>query len=117
MSAEVDEVRAEADEIEPGWAGTIWRQAMQYHNMLKQRHEMEAKAADEQAKKRREVEQKVMAAKKQINDKEAQELAAQKAAEELIKAEEREKEGKKAFNSGGMKKGFLGEGGKKGKKK
>ena len=38
--------------------------------------------------------------------------AAEKAAEELIKAEEREQESKKAF-SGGIKKGFLDKGSKK----
>ena len=116
VSSEVDEVRAEADEIEPGWSNAIWRQAMQYHQMLKQKHEMEAKAAEEQANKRKQVEEKVMAAKKQVNDKEAQEEAARKAAEELIKEEEREKESKKSFGAGGsMKKGFLSD--KKGKKK
>lgn len=116
VSSEVDDVRAEADEIEPGWSNAIWRQAMQYHQMLKQKHEMEAKAAEEQANKRKQVEEKVMAAKKQVDDKEAQEEAARKAAEELIKEEEREKESKKSFGSGGaMKKGFLSD--KKGKKK
>lgn len=29
VSSEVEEVRAEADEIEPGWSQVIWRQAMQ----------------------------------------------------------------------------------------
>ena len=33
--------------------------------------------------------------------------AAEKAAKELLQAEEREKEGKKAFKDGSMKKGFL----------
>lgn len=113
VSAEVEEVRAEADEIEPGWSQAIWRQAMQYHQMLKQKHEMEAKAAEAQAQKRKEIEQKVAEAKKQMTP-EDKEKAAAKAAEELIKAEEREKEGKKSFTSGsGMKKGFLGGKGKK----
>lgn len=107
VSSEVEEVQAEADQIEPGWASMIWRQAMQYHTMLKQKHEAEAKQAEEQANKRRIIEQRVAEAK--ANDKESQELKAQKAAEELIKAEEREKESKKAFAGGksGMKKGFL----------
>merc|ERR1712024_60671 len=30
VSGEVEEVRAEAEDIEPGWSQTIWRQAMQY---------------------------------------------------------------------------------------
>mmetsp|Transcript_5112 Transcript_5112/g.7896 ORF Transcript_5112/g.7896 Transcript_5112/m.7896 type:complete len:281 (-) Transcript_5112:1401-2243(-) len=94
VSAEVDEVRTEADEIEPGWSQVIWRQAMQYHNMLKQRHEMESKVANAEAAKKKEVE-----------DAKAKELAAEKAAQELIRAEEREKESKKF--GGGMKKGFL----------
>jgi hypothetical protein len=34
-------------------------------------------------------------------------LAAEKAAQELIMLEEREKKAKKAFSDGGMKKGFL----------
>jgi len=50
VSAEVDEVRAEADEIEPGWSQVIWRQAMQYHQMLKQRQEAEER---EDAERRR----------------------------------------------------------------
>merc|ERR1711982_148615 len=70
VSTEVDEVRAEADEIEPGWSQVIWRQAMQYHNMLKQKHEMEQKAAAETAAKKKEIEQRVNAAKKQIQSKE-----------------------------------------------
>ena len=116
VSAEVDEVRAEADEVEPGWSQVIWRQAMQYHNMLKQKHEAEAKAAEEQAKKRKEIEQRVAAAK--ANDPDVKAKMAEKAAQELIKEEEREKESKKAFSSkGGMKKGFLDGGkGKKNKK-
>jgi Preprotein translocase subunit Sec66 len=127
VSAEVEEVRAEADEVEPGWSQMVWRQAMQYHNVLKQKHEQEAKAAEEQAKKRKEVEQRVQAAKAAesapalpptqtptpVDDAAAREKAAEKAAEELIKAEEREKESKKAFSSKGMKKGFLDGKGKK----
>jgi hypothetical protein len=107
VSAEVEEVRAEADEIEPGWSQAIWRQAMQYHQMLKQKHEMEAKNAEAQVQKRKEIEQKVMAAKKEMTAEEKA-TAAEKAAEELIKAEEREKEDKKSFSGAGMKKGFLG---------
>jgi len=114
VSTEVNEVRAEADEINPGWSQVIWRQAMQYHNMLQNREEKEAKTAAVQAeKKKAEVAKK----KKHVNREEeirAKELAAEKAAEELIKAEEREKASRKAFSNGGMKKGFLGE--KKNKK-
>jgi hypothetical protein len=139
VSAEVEEVRAEADEIEPGWSQVIWRQAMQYHSVLKQKHEEERKAAEELAKKRKEVEQRVQAAKAaeqtpaaaiaappstakatpaaaSADDEAARVKAAELAAEELIKMEEREKESKKAFSGGKtMKKGFLD--GSKGKKK
>lgn len=111
VSAEVDEVRAEADEVEPGWSQVIWRQAMQYHNMLKQRHEMEAKAMAAAAEKKKAEEDKILAEKKKIDDKKAKEMAAEQAAADLIKQEEREKDSKSAFN-GGMKKGFL-TGGKK----
>ena len=107
VSAEVDEVRAEADEIEPGWSQVIWRQAMQYHNMLKQKHEMEQRAAAETAAKKKEIEQRVAAAKKEQATKLSPEEAAEKAAKELLDAEEREKDSKKAFSSGGVKKGFL----------
>jgi len=103
VSAEVDEVRAEADEIEPGWSQVIWRQAMQYHNMLKQKHEMEQKAAAESAAKKKALE----TAKQKEMSEEDKAKAAEKAAEELIKAEEREKQSKKAFSGGGVKKGFL----------
>ena len=113
ISGEIDEVRAEAEEIEPGWSQVIWRQAMQYHQMLKQKHEQEAKAAEMQAKAKREAEQKARAKTKEELEKEEAE-AAEKAAAELIKAEEREKESKKAF-AGGVKKGFLDS--SKGKKK
>uniref|UniRef100_A0A6U3U3N1 Uncharacterized protein n=1 Tax=Ditylum brightwellii TaxID=49249 RepID=A0A6U3U3N1_9STRA len=109
VSAEVDEVRAEADEIEPGWSQVIWRQAMQYHNMLKQRHEVEAKAMAAQAEKRQAEEDKVEVdpEQKKKDDAKAKEVAAEKAAAELIKSEEREKESQKAFKDGSMKKGFL----------
>lgn len=115
VSAEVDEVRAEADEIEPGWSNVIWRQAMQYHNMLKQRHEMEEKARQAQAAKKKSEEEKAKSEKQKIDEAKAKEIAAEKAAEELIKAEEREKDSKKSFggNTGSMKKGFLASGAKK----
>ena len=91
-----------------GCQQAIWRQAMQYHQMLKQKHETEAKAIDEQAKKRKEIEDKVNAEKKKIQDAKDKELAAERAAQELIKQEEREKTSKKSFAPGGaMKKGFL----------
>ena len=152
VSSEVDEVRAEADEIEPGWSQSIWRQAMQYHQVLKQKHEQELKAAEEQAKKKKEIELRVQAAQAEqaaaaakglsspataasttsasassgasvttpkagISAEEEAERArlAEKAAEELLKMEEREKSSKKAFSSNGkgMKKGFLESKGKK----
>lgn len=150
ISSEVDEVRAEADEIEPGWSQSIWRQAMQYHQVLKQKHEQELKAAEEQAKKKKEIELRVQAAQAEqaaaaaglpsptaaataavsatsstgastpkagVSAEEEAERArlAEKAAEELLKMEEREKASKKAFSSNGkgMKKGFLESKGKK----
>jgi hypothetical protein len=109
VSTEVDEVRSEADEIEPGWSQVIWRQAMQYHNMLKQKHEMEEKQVIEAAAKRKEVEAKVNAAKMKIKSAEDEKTSAERLAKELIAAEEREKQSKIAFSSeaGGVKKGFL----------
>lgn len=80
---------------------------MQYHNMLKQKHEMEAKEAAEAAKKRKEIEAKVNAEKKKVEDAQAREKAAELAAAELIKAEEREKGGKKGAGNTKLKKGFL----------
>ena len=86
----------------------IWRQAMQYHQMLKQKHEQEAQKLDETAAKRKMIEEKVNAEKKKIQDAKDKELAAERAAKELIKEEEGKKNAKKAFASGGaMKKGFL----------
>lgn len=80
---------------------------MQYHNMLKQKHEMEQKAAAETAAKKKEIEQRVNAAKK-LQNAETKEEAAERLAKELIEAEEREKNSKKAFSgSGAVKKGFL----------
>jgi len=107
VSTEVDEVRAEADEIEPGWSQLIWRQAMQYHNMLKQKHEHEAKAAAEAAEKKRLEQAKVNAERQKILDEKARIEAAERAAQELINQEEREKNSKKSFNGSGLKKGFL----------
>ena len=99
----------------------VWRQAMQYHNMLKQK--------EEQAKGQAVAQQRAIADKKKAeDDKKAAEQArydavkdkvdaekarianAEKVTNELLKQEEREKESKKAFSSkgSGMKKGFLG---------
>jgi hypothetical protein len=100
VSQEVEEVRAEADEIEAGWSQAIWRQAMQYHGMLKNRHEVEAKARDAAAMQKKLAE--IEASKPKLTPEEK----AEKAAEELIRQEEREKGSKDAF-AGGMKKGFL----------
>jgi len=120
VSAEVEEVRAEADEIEPGWSQVVWRQAMQYHNMLKQKEE-QAKAqavAQHRAitdKKKAEDDKKAAeqarydAIKKKVDAEKARIVNSEKAAQELMKQEEREKSSKKAFSSkgGGLKKGFL----------
>lgn len=107
VSTEVDEVRAEADEIEPGWSQVIWRQAMQYHNMLKQKHEMEQKAVADTAAKKKEIESRVNDAKMKIQDKEDEKDAAERIARELVEADERERDSKKAFSDGAVKKGFL----------
>jgi len=120
VSAEVEEVRAEADEIEAGWSQVVWRQAMQYHNMLKQKEEQAKNAAKEQqlaiaAKKRSEDDKKTAeknrfnAVKQKVEDEKAKIVNAEKTALELVKEEERAKASKKAFSGkGGMKKGFLG---------
>lgn len=123
VSAEVEEVRAEADEIEPGWSNVVWRQAMQYHNMLKQKEEQAKAQQMAQVKaiadKKAAEEEKAAAEKARYDDIKAK-VDAEKAriangerlAAELVKQEEREKESKKAFSSkgggAGMKKGFLG---------
>lgn len=118
VSAEVEEVRAEADEIEPGWSQAIWRQAMQYHQMLKQKQEQEEKqkqaqqqALQERARiesEKKEAEKaKYDAVKKAVDAEKAKIEAAELAAQELAKQEAREKESKKSFKEGGMKKGFL----------
>lgn len=122
VSAEVEEVRAEADEIEPGWSQVVWRQAMQYNNMLKQKEEQ---AKNQQAAQQRAIVEKQKAAddkkaaekarydaiKQKVDEEKARIANAEKATQELLKQEEREKESKKAFSSkagGGIKKGFLG---------
>lgn len=107
VSNEVDEVRAEADEIEPGWSQVIWKQAMQYHTMLKQKHSQEVQQALAAAAKRKEVEDKASAANQQVDAEKAKEMAAEKAAEELLKAEEREKAAKSKSSFKDVKKGFL----------
>jgi hypothetical protein len=116
VSSEVDEVRREAEQIEPGWSQMIWRQAMQYHGMLKQRHEQEAKAAEEAAaKKLGGAPKKPKVPKTPEELVKEKEKAAEEAAKELLKAEEQEQKGKAGDGGGGtkMKKGFL----EKGKKK
>mmetsp|Transcript_461 Transcript_461/g.1029 ORF Transcript_461/g.1029 Transcript_461/m.1029 type:complete len:289 (+) Transcript_461:142-1008(+) len=107
VSAEVEEVRAEADEIEPGWSQAVWRQAMQYHNMIKQKEEQaksqaaaQAKAKEEKSKEQARYE----AVKKAVEEEKARRAAT---AAELVKAEEREKDSKKSFKGGSIKKGFL----------
>eukprot|EP00934_Nitzschia_sp_Nitz4_P004023 Nitzschia sp. Nitz4//scaffold58_size112336//8320//9458//NITZ4_004014-RA/size112336-augustus-gene-0.15-mRNA-1//-1//CDS//3329554932//4013//frame0 len=106
VSSEVEDVRSEADQIEPGWSQVIWRQAMQYHGMLKKKHEEEQRAIEEQAAKRRAIEETVQAHKSEQQREKDKAAAAEKAAQELLKEEEREK-AKKAFTGGGVKKGFL----------
>ena len=80
---------------------------MQYHNMLKQKHEMEQKQAAETAAKKKEIEQRVNAAKQQNQSKESEQDKAERIANELLEAEEREKSAKKSFSNGAVKKGFL----------
>eukprot|EP00518_Triparma_eleuthera_P005109 CAMPEP_0182464278 /NCGR_PEP_ID=MMETSP1319-20130603/8463_1 /TAXON_ID=172717 /ORGANISM="Bolidomonas pacifica, Strain RCC208" /LENGTH=247 /DNA_ID=CAMNT_0024663915 /DNA_START=39 /DNA_END=779 /DNA_ORIENTATION=- len=63
VSAEVEEVRREAEGVEAGWSQVIWRQAAQYHAMLKKRHEEEQAKAKAVARKRAEVEANVRKAK------------------------------------------------------
>ena len=77
--------------------------------MLKQKHEAAAKVQDEQAKKRKDIEDKVNAEKKKIEDAKKREVDAEKIAQELMKDEERKKDSKQAFSGkgGAMKKGFL----------
>jgi hypothetical protein len=127
VSQEVESVRGQADDIEPGWSEVIWKQAVQYHGMLKKKHEMDA--AQAQAAAKATIAQTTTATPKTTStttastvskppkklspqdEAKAKELAAQKAAEELIKEEEREKNAKKSFS--GAKKGFLESKGKK----
>ena len=84
---------------------------MQYHQMLKQKHEQDAKDAAEAAAKKKAIAAKIDAVKdaekKKVDDKEAGIKASELAAQELIKLEERENKAKKAFSDGGLKKGFL----------
>ena len=108
IQQEIDEVRQESDDIQPGWSQSIWREAMQYHQMLKQKHELEAKKLEEMARKKKEEEEEAKKPKLTPEEIEQQKVeAAEKAAEELLKMEEREQASKKAFSNGGMKKGFL----------
>jgi hypothetical protein len=79
---------------------------MQYHQMLKQKHEMEQKAQVETAAKKKAIEEKVKNYKSPEEIAKEKAEAAEQAAKELIMQEEREKESKKAF-TGGIKKGFL----------
>jgi len=109
VTAEVDEVRAEADEIEPGWSQVIWRQAFQYHTMLKNRQEAERKAMAQMAERKKLEEDKVAAIKNKADSERKRIDDAEKAAQELIQMEEREKSSKSSFSGkdNGIKKGFL----------
>jgi hypothetical protein len=78
---------------------------MQYHNMLKQKHEMEQKAATEAAAKKKAIEEKVRNYKSPEDIAKEKAEAAEQAAKELIMQEEREIGSKKSFT--GVKKGFL----------
>ena len=109
VSNEVNEVREEADEIEEGWSQLIWRQASQYHAMLKQRQMQEEQ--NKQAKEgqggnaslpaNQEPKRKPAAPLTE----EQKRIAADKVARELMKEEERKDKGGKKFQ--GVKKGFL----------
>lgn len=90
VSGEVDEVRKEAEEIEPGWGGMIWRQAAQYHGMLTQR------AAQMQAQQAKAV---AAQQNKPLTEQQKKALA-DRAAKELLAQEEKEKNKK----GGGQKK-------------
>ena len=92
---------------------------MQYHNMLKQKEEQAKAQAAAQHRaltaKKAAMDEKEAAEQKRYNeikakvDAEKARIAnAEKAAAELLKQEEREKDGKKAFSGKGVKKGFLG---------
>jgi len=119
VSGEVEEVRVEAEEIEPGWSQVIWRQAAQYHGMLKQQAEQKQAKMKEEAVKRAQIEKNVAAAKATTPEQKAAAEAAkaEKMAKELLADEERNKSAGKAFGKGGaVKSGFL-DGGGKGKKK
>jgi len=117
VSVEVDEVRAEADEIEPGWSQAVWRQAMQYQGMIKQKEDQQKaqlvaqqRAVTEQKRKEEQEaaddKARYDAVKKKVEEEKARRANAKKVSEELVKAEEREKEAKTGFK--GVKKGFLG---------
>lgn len=95
----------------------IWRQAMQYHNMLKQKEEQAKQAAIAQQKalaEKNRIEGEKQAAEKakydavkaKVDAEKARIQNAEKTAEELAKQEAREKDSKNAFK--GVKKGFLG---------
>jgi hypothetical protein len=87
---------------------------MQYHNMLKNKHESEQKAVAEHAAKKKAIEDKVNAVKAKEQAEVDKITEGEKIAQELIKQEERENESKTAFKGGGgMKKGFLDKGKKK----
>jgi hypothetical protein len=73
--------------------------------MLKQKHEMEQKAATEAAAKKKAIEEKVRNYKSPEDIAKEKAEAAEQAAKELIMQEEREIGSKKSFT--GVKKGFL----------
>ena len=88
----------------------IWRQAAQYHGMLKQQAEQKMAAQRAQQQKRAEIEKSVAAAKAQTPEQkaEAERARADKVARELMAEEERNKSAGKAFGKGGaVKTGFL----------
>merc|ERR1712194_760580 len=69
---------------------------------------MEQKAAAETVAKKKAIEERVNAAKKQMEaPKETEERKAERMAKELLEAEERETDSKNAFSNGSVKKGFL----------
>ena len=116
LTEEVDEVKLEAEEIEPGWSDQIWSQAARYHQMLKQKQQEEVAVAQraqaaqlqqqelanmkaEQERRRR------MEIQKNLEDAKRKERDAEKMAKQLEKEEERSQDAKKGFK--GVKKGFL----------
>lgn len=97
VTEEYETVKLEADDIKEGWSQHVWQQAMHLHQFLKEKKKREEDKAE--AEKRRKAQAKRAREKEKLKEKKAmngesaadmETILAEKAAEELLREEEKD---------------------------